>query len=144
MRQHAHQAYLFWEIRLREATMESTYTSATEGGICRMSTAHGTSNLHTITRIFSAFQREGEGEEHWACHLSCTMHKVCGKVWHEKEASAACPPHMERPTCTQKHDRKCDALWRGENVKPFGVDRFSALGRGGKNNLRVRSTGLAI
>ncbi len=49
MRQRARQAYLFWEIRLREATMESTYTSATEGGICRMSTAHGTSNLHTRT-----------------------------------------------------------------------------------------------
>lgn len=51
--------------------MESTYTSATEGGICRMSTAHGTSNLYT-NKKFSAFQRGGKRKGGGPPHVHCT------------------------------------------------------------------------
>lgn len=39
-------AYLVWEARLSAVAMVSTYTSATDGGICLMSTAQGTSSLN--------------------------------------------------------------------------------------------------
>lgn len=46
-------AYLVCEARLRAVAMVSTYTSATDGGMCLISTAQGTSslNIHTAFRL---------------------------------------------------------------------------------------------
>lgn len=59
--------------------MERTYTSATEGGICLISTAHGMSNLQTRTDqeilcLLAWRKEQPEGEEYWACRPNCIMH----------------------------------------------------------------------
>ena len=48
-------AYLVWEARLSAVAMVNTYTSATDGGICLMSTAQGRSSLHRHSPPLTTF-----------------------------------------------------------------------------------------